>query len=413
MNRWMIALFAALAAIWLLPVNGYALGFGVSGSREEQSLKLQVDYDGTYGKVSACVFVVSFDSGMIDFVDTQEISGGYLVSTLDGNELRTVYSSWEGSEGLGSVSFEFKARKGADTTDTRIEVSIEQVAAREAVQDIPPVGVEYQGRPGESSEAKLLSLSPSDGELEPEFSPDITQYKVSVPYSVEEMNFGLSASPGAKVSVNRRKLGSGGSDTLFRLTVTAEDGVTKQVYSVDVHRGEYIAPTPKPTATPKPTNTPKPTATPKPTKTPKPTGTPKASATPKPVKTPKPSATPKPTKTPKPSATPKPSKTPKPTATPKASGTPKASPTAKPVRTPVPAAMLSSGSGGGPGGGEVEETPLTEVVTVERKGEGAVDRLSAAGGFFVAVFGAAAGCTFLYEKVGSMREEQLKGRTRK
>lgn len=394
MNRWMTALFAALAVLWLLPVNGHALGFGVSGSREEQSLKLQVDYDGSYGKVSACVFVVSFDSGLIDFVDTQEISGGYLVSTLDGNELRTVYSSWEGSEGLESVSFEFKARKGTDIDAVRIEAGIEQVAARETVRDIPPAGVEYQEEPGKSSEAKLLSLSPSEGKLEPEFFPDITQYKISVPYSVDEMDFGLSASPGARVSVNRRKLGSGGSDTLFRLTVTAEDGVTKQVYSVDVHRGEYVAPTPKPTATPKPTGTPKPTATPKPS------GTPKASAASNTVKTPKPSDTPKP------------SKSPKPTASPKASGTPKASATPEPLRTPAPAAMLG-GSGGGPGGGEAEETPLTEVITVEREGEGTFDRLSAAGGFLVAVFGVAAGCTFVYEKVSGLREEQLKGRTRK
>ena len=75
--------------------------------------------------------------------------------------------------------------------------------------------------------------------------------------------------------------------------------------------------------------------------------------------------------------------------------------------------MLGGGSGGGPGGGEAEETPLTEVITVEREGEGTFDRLSAAGGFLVAVFGVAAGCTFVYEKVSGLREEQLKGRTRK
>lgn len=379
MNRWVIALFAALAAIWLLPSDGHALGFNVSGSREEQDLKLQVEYDGTYGKVSACVFRMSFDSGLIDFVGTQEIGDGYLVNTLDGNELRSVYSSWADSDGLELVTFGFEARKGADITDIRIEISIEQVAARETVQDVPAVGIDYQDGPGASSEARLLALKPDQGELEPEFSPDITEYRISVPYSVEEMNFGLSASPGARVSVNRRKLGSGGSNTLFKLTVTAEDGETRQVYSVDVHRGEYIAPTPKPTATPKPTKAPTPAATPKPA------GTQKASATPKASKTPKPT------------------------------GTPKASPTPRPVRTPVPAAVLGTGSGGGPGGGKAGSTPLplTEVITIEREGEGTIDRLSAAGGFFAAVFGAAGVCTFVYEKVGSMREEQLKGKVGK
>lgn len=175
---------------------------------------------------------------------------------------------------------------------------MEQVAAQEEVPELPPVKVEYEGQPRPDSEAKLLTLKPDNGELEPEFSPEITEYEVSVPYEVEELNFGMSASAGAKVSVNRRKLGSGGSDTLFRLTVTAEDGVTKQVYMVNVHRGEYAAPTPKPTATPGPVKTPKPAATPK--------------AAAETVNTPKPSASPKAEKTPGPSPTPKAAKTPVP-----------------------------------------------------------------------------------------------------
>ena len=258
--RRIIVLFAALAALWFLPAEGHALGFEVSGSQEGEGLEVQVEYDGTYGRVNACVFRVSFEPGLMDFVGTQEISGGYLVNTIEGSTLRAVYSSYTDGSGLESVSFEFKARKTADITTTRVEVYVEQVAAQKEVPEIPPVSVEYEERPPASSEAKLLALNPDSGELEPEFSPDITEYEMSVPYSVTEMSFGISASPGARVSVNRRNLGSGGSDTLFRLTVTAEDGVTKQVYTVNVHRGEYIAPTPKPTATPKPSPTPKPTA---------------------------------------------------------------------------------------------------------------------------------------------------------
>lgn len=178
--------------------------------------------------------------------------------------------------------------------------------------------------------------------------------------------------------MNRRNLGSGGSDTLFRLTVTAEDGVTKQVYTVNVHRGEYIAPTPKPTATPKPSPTPKPTAVPKAEKTAEPDATPKA------------------TKTPKPTATPKAAKTPKPTASPKAGST--------------SAAFAASGPGEA---GGADSAPLTEVVTIEREGVSTFDRLAALGGVFAAVLGAAAVGTFVYEKLSRRREEQLKGGRRR
>ena len=60
MGRWVVAVFAVLAALWLVPVQGRALGFEVSGSREGQSLNVLVEYDGEYGRVSACVFKVTF-----------------------------------------------------------------------------------------------------------------------------------------------------------------------------------------------------------------------------------------------------------------------------------------------------------------------------------------------------------------
>lgn len=177
----------------------------------------------------------------------------------------------------------------------------------------------------------------------------------------------MSASAGAKVSVNRRKLGSGGSDTLFRLTVTAEDGVTKQVYTVNVHRGKYAAPTPKPTATPGPVKTPKPAATPK--------------AAAETVNTPKPSASPKAEKTPGPSPTPKAAKTP----------VPKSQEALEPTEWPVAAG-----------------TPLTEVVTIERESVSTFDRLAVLGGIFAGVFGLAGAGKYLFERLDRRRGKARK-----
>ena len=49
-----------------------------------------------------------------------------------------------------------------------------------------------------------------------------------MPFEVTTMTFTAEAPEGATYRVNRKNLGAGGSDTLFRITVTAEDGETKK-----------------------------------------------------------------------------------------------------------------------------------------------------------------------------------------
>ena len=57
-----------------------------------------------------------------------------------------------------------------------------------------------------------------------------------MPFEVTTMTFTAEVPEGATYRVNRKNLGAGGSDTLFRITVTAEDGETKNEYHVTVHR---------------------------------------------------------------------------------------------------------------------------------------------------------------------------------
>ncbi len=52
------------------------------------------------------------------------------------------------------------------------------------------------------------------------------------------MTFTAQPVEGASYRVNRKNLGAGGSDTLFTITVTAEDGETKNLYQVTVYREE-------------------------------------------------------------------------------------------------------------------------------------------------------------------------------
>ena len=97
---------------------------------------------------------------------------------------------------------------------------------------------EEEEKPELSADASLLSLTPASGTLTPAFDPDVYEYSLTVPFEVTTMTFTAEAPAGATYRVNRKNLGAGGSDTLFRITVTAEDGETKKEYHVTVHRSE-------------------------------------------------------------------------------------------------------------------------------------------------------------------------------
>lgn len=383
MYRRIAALVLALAAVWLVQAGARAdeEGFSIAGGIFDGKLRVTVYYDGAYGKVSACIVTVKFDPGQLELTGEPEIRGGYAVTTVNGNVLHTVYSAESEGGGLEAAVFDFQEVKGADTSGASVQVDVEQAVAETAVPRVMSKSIDYSSAPALSKEATLTTLKPSAGELVPGFSPDIREYKMSVPYEVDVLDFEMEASAGARAGVNRRNLGSGGSDTVFRITVTAEDGVTKSGYTVTVHRGEYVRPTAKPSATPGATATPKPGSTPKPTATPKPSATPKATATPKP------SATPKPTRTPKPTGTPKPSERPE-------------------------------GAGSGPddgtsgGTGDWNDEGI-QIIKAEKKKITLWDRVAALGSVFAFIIISVVVVSVIYERVSTMRMNELKGKPKK
>lgn len=380
MYRRIAALVFALAVVWLVRAGASAdeEGFSIAGGIFDGKLRVTVYYDGAYGKVSACIVTLKFDSGQLELTGEPEIRGGYAVTTEKSNVLHTVYSAESEGGGLEAAVFNFREVKGADTSGASVQVEVEQAVAETAVPRVESKSIDYDSAPALSREATLTTLKPSAGELVPGFSPDIREYKMSVPYEVEELDFEMETSAGARAGVNRRKLGSGGSDTVFRITVTAEDGVTKSGYTVTVHRGEYVRPTAKPSATPKPGETPKPSAAPK------------ASATPKATAMPKPSGTPKPTAAPKPTRTPKPTGTPRPTERPEGAGS-----------------GPDDGTSGGTGDWNDEGI---QVIKVEKKKITLWDRVAALGSVFAFIIISVVVVSVIYERVSTMRMNELKGK---
>jgi len=98
-----------------------------------------------------------------------------------------------------------------------------------------------ESNPFTSSDATLKSLTLSHGELSPEFSADITSYTVSVPNSVSEIIVtGVANHIEATVNGNGSyPLDIGDND--ITVTVTAEDGVATETYSIKVERSADIS----------------------------------------------------------------------------------------------------------------------------------------------------------------------------
>ncbi len=351
MKRLFLCFF--LISILFLALSGFALGTASRASAAfhgslditGSSLSMTLSFDG--GQEPAGAFLLRMDhSASWTLTRTEDHQPGYVVHNSREGTVESAFVLQEGQHlAVGKVfTYHFRLADAAEGP-SQVHVTLDWLAAGGSFSsNACQFQLEYLPPPLPSSQAELLSLVPSSGQLSPAFSPDITHYALTVPFAVTSLSYSAEVSQGASFSINRKNLGAGGSYTLFHIQVTAEDGVTQQLYTVNVYREPKPTPSPLPSPTPKPTNTPKPSATPKPTRTPKPsatpkpTNTPKPSATPKPTNTPKPSATPKPTNTPKPSATPKPTRTPKPSATPKPTNTPKPSATPKPTRTPKPSA---------------------------------------------------------------------------
>ena len=85
----------------------------------------------------------------------------------------------------------------------------------------------------------LQALQPDTGALQPEFRPDILQYTLEVPYSIDRISFFAKAiREDASVKVSRKTLEKAGETTSIKITVRSPDGVVQKTYEVMVYRQE-------------------------------------------------------------------------------------------------------------------------------------------------------------------------------
>ena len=238
----------ALALLWGGSVR--AASFSASLSVEEGRPGTQVEarffYNGTLSGVAALRIRLEYDPEVLRFQEVQygdQLEKGETATKNEDGVLSTVVTlpGEETSLDIGDLLVcSFLVRGDAPLEKTLLRASVFQVVDgnSEPVQEGMETELALQVLPPPSTDARLLSLVPETGQLTPAFHPEVLEYRLSVPFEVTSMTFAAQPAEGASCRVNRESLGAGGSDTLFRITVTAEDGETQRVYQVTVHRQE-------------------------------------------------------------------------------------------------------------------------------------------------------------------------------
>lgn len=238
----------ALALLWGGSVRAasFSASLSVEEGRPGTPVEARFFYNGTLSGVAALRIRLEYDPEVLRFQEVQygdQLEKGEAATKNEDGVLSTVVTlpGEETSLDIGDLLVcSFLVRGDAPLEKTLLRASVFQVVDgnSEPVQEGMETELALQVLPPPSTDARLLSLVPETGQLTPAFHPEVLEYRLSVPFEVTSMTFSAQPAEGASCRVNRESLGAGGSDTLFRITVTAEDGETQRVYQVTVHRQE-------------------------------------------------------------------------------------------------------------------------------------------------------------------------------
>ena len=194
--------------------------------------------------LSAFVLFAEYDPTDIvqdKVVFSENLRDAYIYASEQDGRLAVVYTAKNSrslpENGTLTLTFRTSADSLMETLPLRISVMDAAAADASPLLDEPEsLELEVPFAPDPASDSSLLSLTPPVGTLVPPFDPEILEYTLDVPFSSASLVFDAIPADGATVRVNRKNLGAGGSTVDFSFTVTAEDGVTKSVYTVSVTR---------------------------------------------------------------------------------------------------------------------------------------------------------------------------------
>lgn len=235
-----------LCAVLILPTEVKAAtatftGPGTVRAGDTITLSFNVNGSGIYGASGT----LTYDSNQVSLVGTnQKIASPWAVE-FNGNNFvaydNNLSSPINGNKTIFTVTFKVKSV----SQGTNIKISYTNVKASDGSADANVGTVTYSTTVAAplATDNNLGSLIVSNATISPAFNEGITNYSVSVPFSVSKLDIKAIAKDGkAKVSVNSPNLVAGGT-TNVTITVTAENGA-KKTYTIKVTREKdpnYVA----------------------------------------------------------------------------------------------------------------------------------------------------------------------------
>lgn len=184
--------------------------------------------------------VISYDSSQLTLQSYSQSIGGSWAVEFNGNNF-VFYDNSMASPIISSATI-FQAVFTVNSSlaaGTGISVTASGVTLSDGKQDTQIGSRTYSATiaPPLSGNCNLASLTVSNATISPAFSPSVTKYSVSVPYSVSSLAITATAEDAnAKVSVNNPTL-TAASTTNVTITVTAENGATK-TYTISAKRAQ-------------------------------------------------------------------------------------------------------------------------------------------------------------------------------
>ena len=194
------------------------------------TVTVTLKYDGGGAKIGSIDAQLSYNTKAFEFVSCDGIT-----ANGDAGVVRMSYFATDTAPAAVSATLKFKAiaAGAANFAVTTSEFSNDD--------DYSSLGTPSKSlsvsaiNPTKSANANLASIKPSSGTLTPKFSPNVTNYTISVPYTTTSLSLSVTTEDkGAKTSVSGKNALAVGKNTQV-ITVTAPNGTTKK-YTVVINR---------------------------------------------------------------------------------------------------------------------------------------------------------------------------------
>lgn len=245
-----VALQTAAVPAAGVSVPSFSFQLGSQGASTDEIVELKIKINESTA-VAGFRIRVSYDESVLNFAGTETstaIESGTLQTNSESNPVYSVYVCNTGKGYAPKLSgtiltFLFQVRSDASAGQTDLCACVDETCDySEKSMDLDTYStLTLNIKPSQSNQAYLTALEPSQGELNPAFSPDIHYYGLNVDSGVHSVTFRADAGEGGSVKVSRKSLFGAGTDTPILITVISADKKTQTQYHVTVSRAEKSA----------------------------------------------------------------------------------------------------------------------------------------------------------------------------